>query len=98
MDSQIVLHLMVTEQGQPVEFFLTPGSWSDTKDLKMYQFDSVSLSRKRITVIEAILRVILGFDLLQALEVLGGKALACALTSLFAFKEVQVHTAVHVRR
>ena len=33
------LHLMVTEQGQPVEFFLTPGSWSDTKALKMYKFD-----------------------------------------------------------
>jgi hypothetical protein len=33
------LHLMVTEHGQPVEFFLTPGSWSDTKALKMYRFD-----------------------------------------------------------
>lgn len=33
------LHLMVTGNGQPVEFFLTPGSWSDTKALKMYQFD-----------------------------------------------------------
>ena len=33
------LHLMVTEQGQPVEFFLAPGSWSDTKALKMYHFD-----------------------------------------------------------
>ena len=32
---------MVTEQGQPVEFFLTPGSWSDTKALKMYHFDLV---------------------------------------------------------
>jgi hypothetical protein len=33
------IHLMVTGNGQPVEFFLTPGSWSDTKALKMYQFD-----------------------------------------------------------
>lgn len=33
------LHLMVTGNGQPVEFFLTPGSASDTKALKMYQFD-----------------------------------------------------------
>jgi hypothetical protein len=30
---------MVVEQGQPVGFFLTPGSWSDTKALKMYHFD-----------------------------------------------------------
>jgi len=33
------LHLMVTSNGQPVEFFLTPGSCSDTRALKMYQFD-----------------------------------------------------------
>jgi hypothetical protein len=33
------LHLMVTGSGQPVEFFLTPGSMSDTRALKMYQFD-----------------------------------------------------------
>lgn len=33
------LHLMVTGNGQPVEFFLTPGSCSDTKALKMYRFD-----------------------------------------------------------
>lgn len=33
------IHLMVTEHGQPVEFFLTPGSWSDTRALKMYHFD-----------------------------------------------------------
>jgi Transposase DDE domain len=33
------IHLMVTLQGQPVEFFLTPGSWSDTRALKMYNFD-----------------------------------------------------------
>lgn len=33
------LHLMVSEQGQPVEFFLTLGSWSDTRALKVYHFD-----------------------------------------------------------
>lgn len=33
------LHLMVPGHGEPVEFFLTPGSWSDTRALKMYQFD-----------------------------------------------------------
>ena len=33
------LHLMVTEQGQPVEFFLTPGSYSDTSAMKWYHFD-----------------------------------------------------------
>jgi len=33
------LHLMVTGSGQPVEFFLTPGSWSDARALKMYRFD-----------------------------------------------------------
>jgi len=30
---------MVTGNGQPLEFFLTPGSCSDTKALKMYRFD-----------------------------------------------------------
>jgi len=33
------LHLMVTEHGQPVEFFLTPGSYSDTSAMKWYHFD-----------------------------------------------------------
>jgi len=33
------LHLLVTEHGQPVEFFLTPGSYSDTSALKLYHFD-----------------------------------------------------------
>lgn len=33
------LHLMVTQQGQPVEFFLTPGSYSDTSAMKWYHFD-----------------------------------------------------------
>jgi hypothetical protein len=35
----LMLHLMVTEQGQPVEFFLTPGSYSDTSAMKWYRFD-----------------------------------------------------------
>jgi hypothetical protein len=33
------IHLMVTAQGQPVEFFLTPGADSDAKALKQYAFD-----------------------------------------------------------
>jgi len=33
------IHLLVTAQGQPVEFFLTPGSYSDTKALGLYDFD-----------------------------------------------------------
>lgn len=33
------LHLMVTQEGQPVEFFLTPGSYSDTSAMKWYHFD-----------------------------------------------------------
>ena len=33
------IHLLVTKDGQPVEFFLTPGSWSDTRALKMFKFD-----------------------------------------------------------
>lgn len=33
------IHFLVTEQGQPVEFFLTPGSWNDVQALSMYQFD-----------------------------------------------------------
>lgn len=33
------LHLMVTETGQPVEFFLTPGSVGDIRALKAYAFD-----------------------------------------------------------
>ena len=35
----VKIHLMVTLHGQPVEFFLTPASWSDTRALKMYNFD-----------------------------------------------------------
>jgi len=33
------IHLMVTEHGQPVEFFLTPGSTSDTTAYRYYEFD-----------------------------------------------------------
>jgi hypothetical protein len=33
------LHVMVTESGQPVEFFLTPGSISDTTAYRDYSFD-----------------------------------------------------------
>jgi hypothetical protein len=33
------IHLMVTKHGQPVEFFLTPGSCSDTKAYPRYDFD-----------------------------------------------------------
>jgi Transposase DDE domain len=33
------VHLLVTAQGQPVEFFLTPGSYSDTSALRLYHFD-----------------------------------------------------------
>ena len=33
------IHLLVTEQGQPVEFFLSPGSYSDTTSLKVFFFD-----------------------------------------------------------
>ena len=33
------IHRLVTAQGQPVEFFLTPGAYSDTKALKLYAFD-----------------------------------------------------------
>ena len=33
------IHLMITETGQPVEFFLTSGNYSDTSALKLYDFD-----------------------------------------------------------
>ena len=35
----VKIHIMVTEQGQPVEFFLTPGSYSDTSAYRLYDFD-----------------------------------------------------------
>lgn len=45
---------MVTGNGQPVEFFLTPGSASDTKALKMYQFDlpEDALATKPTTIMD----------------------------------------------
>jgi hypothetical protein len=33
------IHIIVTEQGQPVEFFLAPGAFSDTNALRLYNFD-----------------------------------------------------------
>jgi Transposase DDE domain len=35
----VKLHLLVTRDGQPVEFFLTPGSHSDTTGLQWFDFD-----------------------------------------------------------
>jgi hypothetical protein len=33
------IHLLVTEHGKPVEFFLAPGSYSDTTAYRCYDFD-----------------------------------------------------------
>ena len=33
------VHLIVTATGQPVEFFLTPGSLGDVKALELFDFD-----------------------------------------------------------
>src|SRR4030066_2075804 len=33
------IHIMVTEHGQPVEFFLTPGGFSATSASRLYDFD-----------------------------------------------------------
>ncbi len=33
------MHLLVTAQGQPVEFFLTPGSFDDVSGLDLFDFD-----------------------------------------------------------
>lgn len=33
------IHILVTEQGDPIEFFLAPGAFSDTSALRLYQFD-----------------------------------------------------------
>jgi len=33
------IHILVTEQGEPVEFFLEPGAFSDTRALQLYNFD-----------------------------------------------------------
>lgn len=35
----IRIHILVTEQGEPVEFFLMPGALSDTRALALYNFD-----------------------------------------------------------
>jgi hypothetical protein len=35
----LTLHRMVTKDGQPVECVLTPGSYSDGRALKTFQFD-----------------------------------------------------------
>jgi hypothetical protein len=35
----IRIHIMVTEQGEPVEFFLEPGAFSDNSALGLYNFD-----------------------------------------------------------
>ena len=35
----VTIHRMVTAQGQPVECFLTPGSYSDVHTLRAFQFD-----------------------------------------------------------
>ena len=39
------IHIIVTEQGEPVEFFLAPGSFSDTSALWCYNFDLPAHSR-----------------------------------------------------
>ena len=33
------IHILVTEQGEPVEFFLEPGAFRDTRALGLYNFD-----------------------------------------------------------
>ncbi len=33
------IHILVTVHGDPVEFFLMPGSFSDTSALRLYDFD-----------------------------------------------------------
>src|ERR671931_2509198 len=39
------VHLMVTKDGQPVECFITPGSYSDVRALPTFQFDVPEGSR-----------------------------------------------------
>ena len=38
------IHILITEQGEPVEFFLAPGAFSDTSALHCYHFDLPELS------------------------------------------------------
>jgi hypothetical protein len=33
------IHILITEQGEPVEFFLAPGALNDTSALRLYNFD-----------------------------------------------------------
>jgi len=33
------VHILITESGQPVEFFLAPGAMSDTATLPRYDLD-----------------------------------------------------------
>ena len=35
----VKIHIMVTKDGKPVEFFLTPGAFSDTEGLEFFDFD-----------------------------------------------------------
>ncbi len=39
------IHILVTEQGEPVEFFLEPGAFSDARALGLYNFDVPAQSR-----------------------------------------------------
>jgi hypothetical protein len=36
---RLKIHIMVTEHGQPVDFFLAPGGYSDTSAYRLYDFD-----------------------------------------------------------
>jgi Transposase DDE domain len=49
----VKIHLMVTATGEPVEFFLTPGSFADVKGLKIFPFalpeDSIVYADKAYT-------------------------------------------------
>ena len=33
------IHILVTEQGEPVEFFIEPGAFSDSRAIGLYNFD-----------------------------------------------------------
>jgi hypothetical protein len=37
---------MVTRHGRPIEFFLTPGSFSDTSGLELFGFDFILPTRQ----------------------------------------------------
>ena len=65
----VQLHLLITRDGQPVEFFLTPGSYSDPSGLQWFDFDlppgSTVYGDKayNVYVLEDILKMV-GIDLL----------------------------------